>query len=73
MTSGNDERDPLDSWLSQQVHPLPPPPGTFELITRRARRRKLRKLAVTIASARRNSLPRLPDGTGPIAGPCRLF
>jgi len=27
MTSGNDERDPLDSWLSQQVHPLPPPPG----------------------------------------------
>ena len=51
MTSGNDERDPLDSWLSQQVHPLPPPPGTFELITRRARRRKLRRLAVTIASA----------------------
>jgi hypothetical protein len=51
MTSGNDERDPLDSWLSQQVHPLPPPPGTFELITRRARRRKLRRLAVTVASA----------------------
>ena len=51
MTSGNDERDPLDSWLSQQVHPLPPPPGTFELITRRARRRKLRRLAVTLASA----------------------
>jgi hypothetical protein len=50
MTSGNDERDPLDSWLSQQVHPLPPPPGTFELITRRARRRKLRRLAVTVAS-----------------------
>jgi hypothetical protein len=50
MTTGNDERDPLDSWLSQQVHPLPPPPGTFELITRRARRRKLRKVAVTVAS-----------------------
>ncbi|HLH84249.1 MAG TPA: hypothetical protein VKV38_13390 [Trebonia sp.] len=49
--SGNDERDPLDSWLHQQVEPLPPPPGTFELITRRARRRKLRKLAVTVASA----------------------
>ncbi len=47
----NDERDPLDSWLSQQVRPLPPPPGTFELITRRARRRKVRKLAVTIVSA----------------------
>jgi hypothetical protein len=47
----NDERDPLDGWLSQQVRPLPPPPGTFELITRRARRRKVRKLAVTLASA----------------------
>src|SRR5215468_3391573 len=51
MMSDSDERDPLDSWLSQQVHPLPPPPGTFELITRRARRRKLRRLAVTLASA----------------------
>jgi len=48
---GNDEHDPLDSWLGQQVRPLPPPPGTFELITRRARRRKLRKLAVTVGSA----------------------
>lgn len=48
---GNDQHDPLDSWLNEQVRPLPPPPGTFELITRRARRRKLRKLAVTVASA----------------------
>ncbi len=47
----DDDRDPLDRWLSQQVQPLPPPPGTFELITRRARRRKLRKLAVTVVSA----------------------
>jgi len=47
----NDEHDPLDSWLNQQVQPLPPPPGTFELITRRARGRKLRKLAVTVVSA----------------------
>ena len=46
-----DERDPLDRWLSEQARPLPPPPGTFELITRRARRRKLRKLAVTLVSA----------------------
>jgi hypothetical protein len=43
----NDELDPLDTWLGQQVHQLPPPPGTFELITRRARRRKVRKLAVS--------------------------
>jgi hypothetical protein len=47
----DDEHDPLDQWLNQQVQPLPPPPGTFELITRRARGRKLRKLAVTVASA----------------------
>jgi hypothetical protein len=45
----NDERDPLDAWLGQQVQPLPPPPGTFELITRRARRRKVRKFAVSLA------------------------
>ncbi len=32
----DDEHDPLDRWLNQQVQPLPPPPGTFELITRRA-------------------------------------
>ena len=48
---GNDEHDPLEDWLGQQVRPLPPPPGTFELITRRARRRKIRKLAVTVGSA----------------------
>jgi photosystem II stability/assembly factor-like uncharacterized protein len=47
----DDERDPLDTWLSREVRPLPPPPGTFELISRRARRRKIRKLAVTVASA----------------------
>jgi hypothetical protein len=47
----NDERDPLESWLSHEVRPLPPPPGTFELITRRARRRKLRRLTVTVGSA----------------------
>jgi hypothetical protein len=47
----DDERDPLDRWLDQQVRPLPPPPGTFELITRRARRRKIRKAVVTVVSA----------------------
>jgi len=48
---GNDEHDPLDQWLNQQVRPLPPPPGTFAMIKTRARRRKLRKLAVTVVSA----------------------
>lgn len=47
----DNEHDPLDRWLNQQVRPLPPPPGTFELITRRARRRKLRRVAVSVASA----------------------
>jgi hypothetical protein len=50
MRADNDQ-DPLDHWLNQQVQPLPPPPGTFELITRRARGRKLRRLAVTVVSA----------------------
>jgi hypothetical protein len=47
----DDEHDPLDRWLNQRVQPLPPPPGTFELITRRARGRKLRRLAMTVVSA----------------------
>lgn len=47
----DDDHDPLDRWLNQQVRPLPPPPGTFEVIKVRARRRKLRKLAVTVVSA----------------------
>jgi hypothetical protein len=45
------DRDDLDSWLDGRVDPLPPPPGTFELIKRRARRRKYRKLAITAGAA----------------------
>ena len=45
------EHDALDRWLNQQVTPLPPPPGTFELITKRARRRRIRKAVVSVASA----------------------
>ena len=47
----DDELDPLDRWLSQQAPPLLPPSGTFELITKRARRRKIRKTVVSLASA----------------------
>ena len=47
---GDPGREPLDTWLSQQIQPLPPPPGTFDLITRRARRRRLRRAAVTAVS-----------------------
>ena len=46
-----DRNDNLDSWLTGRVEPLPPPPGTFDLIKRRARRRKYRRLAVTTATA----------------------
>lgn len=41
----------LDEWLAAQVRPLPPPPGTLELIRRRARRRKLARAAATASMA----------------------
>ena len=47
----DNELDPLDRWLNQQVRPLPPPSGTFELITRRARRRRIRKAVISVAGA----------------------
>jgi hypothetical protein len=43
--------DDLDSWLGERIDPLAPPPGTFDLIKRRARRRKYRRLAVTAGTA----------------------
>ena len=46
-----DRRDDLDSWLDGRIDPLPPPPGTFELIKRRARRRKYGRLAAGAAAA----------------------
>ena len=44
-------RDDLDAWLHAQIEPLPPPPGTFEMIKRRARRRRFRQAAVAAAAA----------------------
>ncbi len=46
-----DRRDDVEGWLNERVDPLPPPPGTFELIQRRARRRKYRRLAITAGTA----------------------
>src|SRR5579863_3621184 len=46
-----DRRDDLDAWLDGRIDPLPPPPGTFELIKKRARHRKYRKLAVGAGAA----------------------
>jgi hypothetical protein len=47
----DNELDPLDRWLNEQVRPLSPPSGTFELISRRARRRRIRKAVISVASA----------------------
>lgn len=46
-----DRRDELADWLAKKVTPLPPPEGTFQLIKRRARRRKLQRAALTISAA----------------------
>ena len=46
-----DPRDDLDTWMNAQVQPLPPPPGTFELIRKRARRRKMTRAAAAAAGA----------------------
>jgi hypothetical protein len=43
--------DFLDTWLARDVEPLSPPPGTFERIHRRARRRKLNQALVAAAGA----------------------
>ncbi|HLI39233.1 MAG TPA: sialidase family protein [Streptosporangiaceae bacterium] len=47
----DDRNDGLDAWLHEKIEPLPPPPGTFELIKRRARHRRYRKLAASAATA----------------------
>jgi len=46
-----DPRDDLDAWMNAQVQPLPPPPGTFELIRKTARRRKVTRAAAAAAGA----------------------
>ena len=44
-----DRFDELDAWLDAPVEPLPAPPGTFQRIQRRARRRRAGKLMSTAA------------------------
>jgi hypothetical protein len=46
-----ERRDDVDAWLNERIDPLLPPPGTFDLIKRRARRRKYRRLAITASTA----------------------
>ncbi len=47
----SNHRDKLDSWLDADVQPLPPPPGTFERLSRRARRRKGARAIASAAGA----------------------
>jgi hypothetical protein len=47
----SDPREDLDGWLQARIDPLPPPPGTFDLIKRRVRRRRYRQVAVSAAVA----------------------
>jgi photosystem II stability/assembly factor-like uncharacterized protein len=44
-------RDELDAWLDADVQPLAPPPGTYERVTRKARRRKVSRALVSAAGA----------------------
>jgi hypothetical protein len=44
-------RDEVDAWLDSDVQPLPPPPGTYERVTRQARRRKISRAIVSAAGA----------------------
>jgi hypothetical protein len=46
-----DRHDEIEDWLGAEVHPLAPPPGTFERVQRRARRRKANQLLVTAVGA----------------------
>jgi hypothetical protein len=50
MPADND-LDPLDRWLSQPVWPMSPPDGTFDRITKQARRRRARRTITAVASA----------------------
>jgi hypothetical protein len=43
--------DPFDAWLHTQVEPLRPPPGTFDQIRTRAKRRKRHRALMSAASA----------------------
>jgi hypothetical protein len=42
-------RDRIDDWLSADVEPLSPPPGTFDQIRQRARRRKIGRAVMSAA------------------------
>lgn len=67
-----DPTDPIESWLSADVELMPAPPGAYQRVARRARRRKAIRAAASIVAtaviiAGGAALPRLATGilTGP--------
>src|SRR5258708_29426566 len=75
MTNG----DPVEAWLGNDVQPLAPPPGAFERVHRRARKRKAIRAvsaaggaAVIVAAVA--ILPQVAHGllSGPSGGPARV-
>ncbi|HEY2550399.1 MAG TPA: hypothetical protein VGI64_07460 [Streptosporangiaceae bacterium] len=44
-------RDEIDAWLDREIEPLPPPPGTYQRITRSAQRRKTRQATMSAGAA----------------------
>jgi hypothetical protein len=74
-----DHHDPIETWLSADVELLPPRPGTFDRVRRRARRRKATRTisaaagaAVIVAAAA--ILPQVARGLlpGPPTGPSKV-
>jgi hypothetical protein len=51
MDDHREPREEVDNWLQARIDPLPPPPGTFDLIKKRVRRRRYRQVAVSAAVA----------------------
>jgi hypothetical protein len=67
-------RDPVDDWLDTEVEPLAPPPGTFQRIRHRARRRKASRAvasaaAVVVVAAAGVTVPRIAASLQGHAGP----
>ncbi len=48
----SDPFDPIEDWLGANVELMPPAPGRFEVVHRRARRRKAAVATMTVAGRR---------------------
>ena len=46
-----DPRDRLEAWLTEPVQPMLPRPGAFDRVSREARRRRTRRMVLSVAGA----------------------